>query len=165
MWDVFRVGIKQKYWLAFVNTHETWDVILWLFKEMQEQLVSVPVHCLFTLSVVWVSSNILSWITPWLFVKYMTAAVDFLSAHASGQDLGRQQQALIGSHTWILLGYLSASQSTATGVWTYVMSEAEGLWHMLLVTIFCYKHFRFSFFPGCSSWLAKQTHRRRNSQA
>lgn len=46
----------------------------------------------------------------------MTAAVDFLSAHASGQDLGRQQQALIGSHTWILLGYLSASQSTATGV-------------------------------------------------
>lgn len=84
---------------------------------MQEQLVSVPEFTVSTLS--WYRYEFLQLFHLELndgsfFVKYMTVAVKFLTAHGSNQGLWRLQQALIGSHP--LLRYLSASKTAAAGV-------------------------------------------------
>lgn len=160
-WDVFRVGIKQKYWKAFVNTHETWDVILWLFKEMQEQLVSVPVYCLFMLSLVQVSSSILPWITPWLFLcKVHDSSCWFPFSPCQ----------------WAGFGVTTASTDRKSHLDTAWISECikecshwclnlcDGRSRRTLTYAASYPSFVISTF-SLAFFLAKQTHGRRNSQA
>lgn len=99
MRDVFRTGIKQKYWKDYVNTCDLGCHLVVVQRNARTACRCWWVYGLFISHWAGSGADFSSWATWWfsctvcLVVKYMTVAVNLLTAHSSSQGLGWVQQA------------------------------------------------------------------------